>query len=130
MSTLIDVATVAALALVLAGLAWGYYNEWRTGDAAKRREMAQTAIDILTDEKHSKKIRETVLRLVEAAEQTYREPKSGSLRFSVVMRRLKETYPDLSHTDIETLIGQAVYRMKLRQTHSHHRNGATDHHAG
>ena len=104
----IDVMMLIALVAALAAVGWAYWRNWQARSPEDRRRMIEQAAK----------------RLVENAEQAYQEPGSGSMKFAVVMRRLRDAYPDIGPDEIAAYIGQAVYRMKQRSQRNHNGTNA------
>jgi len=110
--TVTSIATVVCSIIVLAALLWVFYQRWRVADVPQRQEMVEGAVK----------------RLVEAAEQMYKQPASGNARFSWVMNRLSRRFPDHEWDDLSDAIQAAVYHLNRDNAARDaiiHRNGVT-----
>ncbi|TXH52984.1 MAG: hypothetical protein E6Q97_14255 [Desulfurellales bacterium] len=105
--TTIWVALVVALLIVLVAagrVAWQWWNDANT---------------------HA--IAEAARRLVEAAEQQFREPKSGSIKFAWVTGRLQRRFPGVDWDRLAEYVEQAVLHLNTARAASatyRHRTGS------
>lgn len=101
-----DVLTVAgAIIAICAGavLAW---LEWKKRTPAERAEL-------ITDE---------VRRLVDAAEQIYKEPGSGQTKYGWVMNRLSQRFPGIGWEQLGEYVEQAVHHLNAIKAARHGAN--------
>jgi hypothetical protein len=103
MLEIVDVAMITGLAVVLLAIGWTVWQQWRQMDGPARAET----------------VRGAARRLVEAAEQIYREPGSGKLKYSWVMGRLQRRFPDVDWDELTEYLEAACLRLNVQKRRNH-----------
>lgn len=106
-----DTWLTIGLIIVVAAAAVALWLQWRNATPDERESMIADAVE----------------RLVEAAEQLFAMPGSGTTKYGWVMHRLSKRFPDVEWEELAEYVESAVLRLKTRQSiTAGHRNGATD----
>lgn len=106
----ITIAAIIGLLIVVALAAWDYWQRWQTGDDSKRRQLIEAAVK----------------RLVEAAEQRYKEKGSGVTKFGWVMGNLQKRFPMVAWEELAEYVEAAVLHLNRERARMlSYRNGTT-----
>lgn len=94
-ATILEIGSIVASLIALLAVGYEQWRRWRTGKAAPRQEQ----------------VTGSARRLVEAAEQLFREPGQGKLKFAWVMGRLQKRFPERDWDELVEYMEQAVLRL-------------------
>lgn len=93
--TMTNTAVLVALFIIVTAALYALWLRWQSSNDAERRRL----------------LAEAVHRLVDAAEQKFKEPGSGSNKFSWVIGRLTKRFPGVDWDTLAEHIEQAVHQL-------------------
>lgn len=113
LNDILTIASIVAVAILILAL---YWVRWQQATPEEREEM----------------IAKAVARLVEVAEQRFKERGAGQTKYGYVMNRLVSQFPDSDWDTLAEYVEAAVHRLNERKVAIRTgmgRNGKTDHDA-